>query len=103
MHISYLPTLTLPALGVDSDKKGVASDHDMIIFPPASSKYPVVKRGKKTLRIRPLPYSRIQECSEFFACQSWDGIYKSSNVHEKVEKFHIVLKSIHQTSLVSQY
>ena len=48
MHISYLPTLTLPALGVDRDKKGVASDHDMVIFPPASTKYPVVKREKNT-------------------------------------------------------
>ena len=34
VHTFYLPSVTLPPLDVDHDKKGVASDHDIIIFAP---------------------------------------------------------------------
>ena len=54
IHTSYLPCLTLPPLDVDPNKKGVASDHKIIIFPPAKNKNTIVKCEKQIVKIRPI-------------------------------------------------
>ena len=47
LHTSYLPTLTRPPLDVDVDKKGVASDHNIVIFPPAYTMPPTQIKNTK--------------------------------------------------------
>ena len=50
LHIFYLPSLTLPPLDVDADKKGVASDHRIIVFPRLQSSKNKVGREKKVIK-----------------------------------------------------
>ena len=88
MHTSYLPCFTLPPLDVDQNKKGVASDHRMIIFPPAKDKNVIIKREKKEFKIRPISLSKIQECGKFIGTHLWNDIYETDNADEKAEKFH---------------
>ena len=88
IHTLYLPSLTLPPLDVDMDKKGVASDHSIIIYPPANNKSTIIKREKQIIKLRPLPKESINECGKFIATHTWDEIYNSKNAHEKAQKFH---------------
>ena len=75
MHTHYLPTTTIPPLGVDSDKKGVPSDHRIIIFPPALNKNNIIRREKKTVKTRPIPMHLIPECGKVFAAHSWEELF----------------------------
>ena len=61
MHTSYLPSLTLSPLEVDANKKGVASDHRILVFPPAKNEKSVIRREKICFKTRPLPVEKIQE------------------------------------------
>ena len=88
LHTSYLPSLTLPPLDVDLDKKGVASDHNIIIFPPAKNNHSVIKREKKIIKIRPLPKQKIIECGKMIATHQWESVFNSKTANEKANAFH---------------
>ena len=93
LHTSYLPTANLPPLDVDEDKAGVASDHDIIIFAPAQISKQAIKREKKNVSMRPLPLSSIMECGKSFASQTWEDIFDTTDVNEKVNIFHKILRT----------
>ena len=93
MHTSYLPSLTLPALDVDEDKKGVASDHKILIFPPSNAKNCVIKREKQVIKIRPIPKKTIQICGQYIADYSWNNVFGCENADVKVNNFHEFLIS----------
>ena len=94
LHTQYLPCLTLPPLDVDENKKGVASDHRILIFPPASNKQSVIKREKKTLKIRPISHQNIIAAGRFIGSHSWRDLYDSKMADEKVNIFHDFLKTL---------
>ena len=83
-----MPCLTLPPLDVDPNKKGVASDHKIIIFPPAKTKNTIVKREKQIVKIRPLPKLIMNECGKFIATHTWEDVYNCDNANKKAEIFH---------------
>ena len=92
LHTSYLPTTIIPALHVDFDKKGVKSDHDIIVFPPAQDGINLINRPKKTIKTRPLPAHLIPQCGEFFATRTWEEVFNATSANEKVEAFHKILR-----------
>ena len=93
MHTSYLPSLTLPPLEVDDNKKGVPSDHRILIFPPAKNEKCVIQRQKVTFQIRPLPLESVNECGKYLGTYSWENIYNCENANEKAAVFHEFLMS----------
>ena len=95
MHTQYLPSLTLPPLDVEEDKKGLQdpSDHKILIFPPASSKNLVIKRTKQEIKIRPLPKKSIQSCGKFISTYAWEDIYNCKTADQKVDIFHNFIKN----------
>ena len=93
LHTFYLPSLTLPPLDVDINKKGVASDHSILIFAPAQNSKLVIKRQKKTIKIRPIPFQSMMDCGKYIGTYSWEDIKKCENADEKAKLFHDFLKS----------
>ena len=61
LHTLYHPPTTLPPLQVDSNKKGKDSDHDVVIFAPASNAQYRVSRKKKTIKTMPIPVSHTNK------------------------------------------
>ena len=55
----YHPPTTKPPLQVDENKKGVDSDHYIVIFAPKSDLVFKVPRVKRQVKTRPLPDSKI--------------------------------------------
>ena len=52
LHTSYLSTLTLPALDVDVNRKGVKSDQRIIVVPPAKNMNTFIRHEKQVVKIR---------------------------------------------------
>ena len=91
MHTYYLPSFTLPPLDVDENKKGVASDHRIIIFPPCQNKKGIIKREKQKFKMRPLSFQSIQDCGQFLGGYHWNEVYKCPDADGKAKKFHEIL------------
>ena len=89
----YHPPTTLPPLQADSDKNGADSDHNIVIFAPNSNSNYQVRRTKKTIKVRPLPDSKIYKFEHDMINCDWGPVVNTENVDEKVSQFHQILTS----------
>ena len=89
----YHPPTTLPPLQADSDKNGADSDHNIVIFAPNSNSNHQVRRTKKTIKVRPLPDSKIYKFEHDMINCDWGPVVNTENVDEKVSQFHQILTS----------
>ena len=84
----YHPPTTKPPLQVDENKKGVDSDHYIVVFAPKSNLIFQVPRVKKEKRTRPLPDSQIPLFGREIQSQNWSEIFNEPNLDKKVANFH---------------
>ena len=93
LHSFYHPPTTLQPLKVDQGKKGKDSDHQVVIFAPhANSNYQRV-REKRTVTTRPLPNSGFLSFGQDITHHTWDEVFTTRDVNEKVINFHQTIRS----------
>ena len=89
----YHPPTTLPALQVDEGKKGSDSDHQVVIFAPISNQNYLKPRCKKTITVRPLPQSAIDEFGKIITSHGWEEVLNERAIDVKVKNFHTTLRN----------
>ena len=65
-------------LDCDRDKKGVASDHRIIVVRPIDQIYSRPDRHQRIIQCRPLPQSGLDKYRDWLMCQDWSEIYEFS-------------------------
>ena len=89
----YHPPTTLPPLQVDTDMAGSDSDHNIVIFAPKNNADYQLKRAKKSVKVRPLPQSKIFEFENEMINTNWDSVINCHNIDQKASNFHNILIS----------
>ena len=89
----YHPPTTLPALQVDEGKKGSDADHQVVIFAPISNQNYLKPRCKKTITVRPLPQSAIDEFGKVITSHGWEEVLNERAIDVKVKNFHTTLRN----------
>ena len=93
LHSFYYPPTTLQPLQVDQGKKGVDSDHQVVIFAPrANANYQRV-RDKRKITTRPLPNSGFISFGQDITQHTWDEVFTTRDVDSKVKIFHQTIRS----------
>ena len=85
----YHPPSCISPLGVDEDKKGKNSDHNIVA--PINLPYTGPKRKKKTIKTRLLPESQIEKFGKFITSHEWTEVFSSHDVDSKVTNFQCTL------------
>ena len=80
----YHPPTTKPPLQVDENKKGVDSDHYIVIFAPKSNLVFKVPRVKRQVKTRPLPDSKIPLFGQEIQNQTWEEVFNEEDLDKKV-------------------
>ena len=94
LHPFYHPPTTLDPLQVDSNKKGVDSDHNIIVMAPLNNNQFKLERIKKSITIRPIPESKIITFGSEIVHQKWQNVLEESDVNTKVDNFHNYLRGL---------
>ena len=89
----YYPPTTLPPLQVDEGKKGVDSDHQVVVFAPLSNTNYLKPRCKKTIITRPLPQSGIDQFGKEMTSHDWKEVLEVKDIDLKVKNFHATLRN----------
>ena len=76
----------------DDPTRGVPSDHSIPLAVPVSSAHHVT-REYKTVTVRPLPQSGIEEFNEWIMRFDWDTVLDNSSPTEQVESFQSTLEN----------
>ena len=87
----YQEPLCLEPLDSDPDKKGVKSDHRIVVCRPISTINNKAIRHIREVRVRPFPQSGLDKLSEWFIDKTWEEIYELESAHEKAETFQKIL------------
>ena len=83
----YKVPVTKPPLEVDSDKKGVASDHLIVLMEPVTSTQQVLHRTYRTIERRPINAAGLKRFSEWVGSCSWSNVYLCPDPNEKAAVF----------------
>ena len=94
LHPFYHPPVTMKPLQVDKDKVGKDSDHDIVIMAPKSNVLFSAVRGKKVIKTRPLPASKIREFGCEITQKSWDVLFEKHDINHKTEYFHAYITAL---------
>ena len=79
----YHPPTTVAPLQVDKGKKGVDSDHNILIFAPLSNQNYRIERNKKYIKVRPIPDSQILNFENEIIGTDWNYLINSPDIDEK--------------------
>ena len=91
----YQEPQCLDPLDPDPDKNGKKSDHRIVLFKPISSLEQRVTRQTRSIKVRPITQSGIENMRNWFMEQTWKNVFEAETSHEKAEIF--------QNSLMEQF
>ena len=87
----YQEALCLEPLDADPDKKGVKSDHRIVIVRPINTINNKCGRQTRKVKVRPFPESGIIKMKDWFIDQSWEEVYQAQSAHDKAQIFQDLL------------
>ena len=88
------PPTTLDPINQDENTPGRPSDHNVLVVAPRSDLAFSQERQKKSIHMRPLPDSKIQEFMKEVSQHQWSEVQTKENAHEKAKSFHDILISL---------
>ena len=87
----YQEPQCLDPLDPDPDKNGKKSDHRIVLFKPISSLEQRVTRQTRSIKVRPITQSGIENMRNWFMEQTWKNVFEAETSHKKAEIFQNTL------------
>ena len=92
MTTMFHPPTTQDPLQQDKLTKGKPSDYNVIIVAPKTELQFKIERHKTKIHVRTQPRSKVAEYMRKIGQHSWQEVFQTEDLHEKVQYFHNTLK-----------
>ena len=87
----YQEPLCLEPLDADPNKKGVKSDHRIVVARPINTINNKCVRETRTIKFRPFPESGLKKMTEWLIDEKFEPVFSAISAHDKAEIFQQML------------
>ena len=87
----YQTAQCLPPLDPDPESNGKSSDHRIVVIRPISSINNKSSRYTRTIKVRPITQSGMNQMGNWMMKKNWSEIYQVDSAHEKAQILQTLL------------